>query len=131
MIKIIKTNKEYEAALQHAEKLVALDPDAGTEDGDFLELLTLPIEKYENEHFRMKQPDPVSDIKFRMDQSGLAPNLFVPYIGSRSKVSEILNQKRPLSLRMIRSLHKGLGIPAEVLLQENEKTVQPLETSDV
>jgi len=120
MIKIIKNQKEYEEALKSAAALVRLDPAPDTREGDELELLTLLIEKYEDEHYPIDRPDPVSAIKFRMEQQGLAQKDIVPFIGSPGKVSEVLNYKRPLTLKMIRALHTGLGIPAEVLLQEKE-----------
>jgi antitoxin component HigA of HigAB toxin-antitoxin module len=81
------------------------------------ELLVLLVEKYEAEHYPIDLPDPVEAIKFRMEQEGLEPKDLIPYLGSQSKVSEVLNYKRPLSLSMIRSLQEGLGIPAEVLIQ--------------
>jgi len=118
MYKVIKTVAEYEQALKEAETLIELDPKSGTEDGDRLELLTLLISNYEESHFPLPLPDPIEAIKFRMEQQGLAPKDLIPYIGSRSKVSEVLNGKRPLSLKMIRALHRGLGIPTEALIQE-------------
>ena len=119
MIKIIKTENEYNKALADAEALVELDPAPGTKQGDQLELLTFLISKYEEDHFALGLPDPIEAIKFRMDQQGLSQKDLVPYIGSRSKVSEVLNRRRPLSLNMIRALHAGLGIPAEVLIQQD------------
>lgn len=119
MIKIIKTEKEYNAALEMAEKLIDKNPEPGTEDADKLELLTLLIEKYEDAHYKINLPDPIEALKFRMEQQNLTQKDLIPYIGSRSKVSEILNKKRPLTLKMMRTLNKNLGIPAEVLLREN------------
>jgi HTH-type transcriptional regulator/antitoxin HigA len=124
MYKVIKTEAEYEQALKEAETLIELDPKSGTEDGDRLELLTLLISNYEESHFPLPLPDPIEAIKFRMEQQGLAPKDIIPYIGSRSKVSEVLNGKRPLSLKMLRALQKGLRIPAEVLLQESTPIFQ-------
>jgi len=125
MIKIIKNEKEYEQALKRAEELVGIDPPSGTPESDELELLTLLIEKYEDERYPIEMPDPISAIRFRMEQQGLAQKDLASYIGSPSKVSEVLNGKRPLTLNMIRALHKGLGIPAEILLQEKDDA--PLE----
>jgi len=121
MIKVIKTETEYEEALKEAEILVELDPKTGTEEGNRLELLTLLISNYEEYHFPLDIPNPIEAIRFRMEQQGLSQKDIIPYIGSRSKVSEVLNGKRPLSLKMIRALHRGLGIPAEVLLQESNR----------
>ncbi len=118
MIKVIKTDEEYEKALAIAEELLGCDPELGTEDADKLELLALLISTYEKEHFPMELPDPIEAIKFRMEQQELTQRDLIPYMGSRSKVSEVLGGKRPLTLKMIRALNKGLGIPAEVLLKE-------------
>jgi HTH-type transcriptional regulator/antitoxin HigA len=117
-VKIIKTEAEYEAALGAIEKLMEAEP--GTEEEEQLELLSLLIEKYEDVHYPIDPPDPIEAIKFRMEQDGLSRKDMIKYLGSQSKVSEVLNIKRPLSLSMIRSLNEGLGIPAEVLLQETE-----------
>jgi HTH-type transcriptional regulator / antitoxin HigA len=124
-IKILKTEEEYEAALERIEALMEAEP--GSPEGEELELLALLVEKYEDEHYPISLPGPVEAIKFRMDQEGLEPKDMIPYLGSQSKVSEVLNYKRPLSLAMIRALHEGLGIPAEVLLQEmnGPKTANP------
>lgn len=123
VIKLIKTEKEYEAALKEAERLIDIDPIRGTSDYDKLELLSHLISAYEDEHYPVDLPDPIDAIKFRMDQQNLTQKDLIKYIGSASKVSEVLNKKRPLSLNMIRTLHKGLGIPAEVLLQEKDESL--------
>ena len=114
--KVIKTEEEYEAALAHIGGL--LSAELGTPQGDALELWTLLIQQYEEKAYPIGLPDPVSAIRFRMEQQKLKSADLVPFIGNKSKVSEVLNGKRPLSLSMIRRLHEGLGIPAEVLLQE-------------
>ena len=124
-VKILKTEKEYEAALRRIDALMDAEP--GSPEEEQLELLALLVEKYEAEHYPIGLPDPVEAIKFRMDQEGLEPKDMTKYLGSQSKVSEVLNYKRPLSLSMIRALHDGLGIPAEVLLQEAD----PLEAQPV
>lgn len=116
--KLIKIDEEYNLALKRVEEL--MDAQDGTPEADELELLTALIEMYEDRHFPMDRPDPVEALKFRMDQMGLSRQGLIPFLGSRSKVSEVLNRKKPLSLTMVRSLHKGLGIPAEVLLQGQE-----------
>jgi HTH-type transcriptional regulator/antitoxin HigA len=115
-MKIIKNEAEYEAALTRIEGLMDADPDSPEKEE--LELLALLVEKYEGEHYPIDLPDPIEAIKFRMAQEGLKPKDMVAYLGSQSKVSEVLNYKRPLSLTMMRALNQGLGIPAEVLLQD-------------
>ncbi len=115
-IKIIKNEQEYNEAIELVEELISKD--RTTKEEDKLELLTFLIDKYEEEQYPIELPDPVDAIKFRMEQAGLKQKDLVPYIGSRSKVSEVLAKKRPLSINMIRKLHTGLGIPAEVLIQQ-------------
>ena len=114
--KKIRTETDHEAALARIEELMDAEP--GTAEFDELEVLTVLVERYEEETEPIGLPDPVVAIRFRMSQQGLVQKDLVPYIGSRSKVSEVLNGKIPLSLSMIRRLHTGLGIPAEVLLRE-------------
>jgi HTH-type transcriptional regulator/antitoxin HigA len=114
--KILRTESEYEAALQRVDRL--MDATAGTARADELELWTWLVERYEEEHYPVDPPDPIEAIRFRMDQQGLRQVDLIPFIGSKSKVSEVLNRKCPLSLGMIRGLSEGLGIPAEVLIRE-------------
>jgi HTH-type transcriptional regulator/antitoxin HigA len=113
--KVIKTAAEHEAALAHVENLMDAEP--GTVAEAELELWSVLIEKYEDEHFPIENPDPVSAIRFRMEQKGLTQTDLARIIHSKSKVSEILNRRRPLSLNMIRSFHAGLGIPTDILVQ--------------
>ena len=108
----MKNEADYEAALSEIEKLM----ESAAPDADRLELLALLVHDYEDKHYQIDMPDPVEAITFRMEQMGLTRKDFERYIGSRSKVSEVLSGKRRLSLSMIRALHEGLGIPAEVLL---------------
>ncbi|CAK0761339.1 HTH-type transcriptional regulator / antitoxin HigA [Gammaproteobacteria bacterium] len=114
-LKLIKTEAENEAALARLDAIFEAEP--GTPEGDEAELLTALIEMYEEKAYPMDLPSPVDAIKFRMEQQGLKARDLIPYIGSASKVSEVLAGKRALSLSMIRNLVK-LGIPAEVLLQK-------------
>jgi HTH-type transcriptional regulator/antitoxin HigA len=117
-IRILKNEADYEAALAEIEKImVSPRPDA-----DRLELLALLVSDYENKHYPIDMPEPVEAITFRMEQMGLTRKDLERYIGSKSKVSEVLNGKRRLSLSMIRALHEGLGIPAEVLLGRSDRT---------
>ncbi len=113
---IIKTEDQYEQALARIETLMLSDPGEDTDEGRELELLAVLIENYEDEVYPMDLPSPIEAIKFRMEQENLKQKDLTPYIGSISKVSEVLNGKRSLSLTMIRKLHAGLGISAEVLL---------------
>ena len=114
-IKLIKTEEDHKAALKLADEL--FDAKADTPEGDKLELIVTLIEIYEKEHFPIDNPTPIEAIKFRMDQMGLLPKDLVPFIGNKSKVSEILSGKRTLSLNMIRQLASGLNSPVEVLIQ--------------
>jgi len=117
-IKLIKTDQEHEQALERLMSLMDLDPEPDSADADELDVLALLIEKYEQEHYPIDLPDPVDAIKFRMDQQGLVQKDLIPFIGSASKVSEVLNGRRSLSLNMIRKLSGGLGISADVLIRE-------------
>lgn len=120
--KTIRTDEDHKAALERIEQIFNAEP--GTPEGEELDLLATLVCVYEKEQFPIGPPDPISAIRFRMEQAGLRQADLIPYIGSRSKVSEILSGKRNLSLSMIRALHKGLGIPAEVLLQEIKPSVE-------
>jgi HTH-type transcriptional regulator/antitoxin HigA len=117
-IRVIKSEDDYTAAMARLSALMSLDPQSGTNEENELELLALVIEAYERQMVPSPSPDPVEAILFRMDQMQLSAKDLVPYIGSISKVSEVLSHKRRLSLPMIRRLHKGLGIPAEVLIAD-------------
>ena len=114
--RLIKTEKDYTLALERIETL--MDAKANTPEADELELLSTLVEMYEEKHYPMDLPDPVAAIKFRMEQLGLKQQDLIPFMGSRSKVSEVMNRKKPLTLSMMRGLNKGLGIPAEALLHE-------------
>jgi HTH-type transcriptional regulator/antitoxin HigA len=112
--KLIKTASDYEAALVRVEKLMDARP--GTPQGDELEVLSLLVHDYEERAFPIDKPDPVAAIRFRMAQQGMTNKDLVPFLGSRSRVSEVLSGRRGLSLKMIRALASGLRIPADVLL---------------
>jgi HTH-type transcriptional regulator / antitoxin HigA len=114
--RLIKSEEDYEMALSRIEQLMDAKPD--TAEMDELELLTALVEMYEERHYPIAPPTPIDAIKFRMEQLGLQQKDMVPFIGNKSKVSEVLNGKRPLTLAMMRSLNRGLGIPAELLLKE-------------
>jgi len=113
-LKVINTAREYRRALATIEEL--WDAKVGTEAHDALEVLALLVEDYEKRTFPLEEPDPVEAIRFRLEQAGKEPKDLVPILGSRSRVSEILNRKRSLSLSMIRKLHDALRIPFEALI---------------
>ena len=114
-IKPIKTEEDYQNALERLEFI--FDSKKGSSTGDELEILSILIENYENEHFPIGFPDPVEAIKFRMEQMGYNQNDLAKVFGLKSRASEILNKKRKLSLEMIRQLHQTFNIPTEVLIQ--------------
>ncbi|MGH6952710.1 MAG: helix-turn-helix domain-containing protein [Alphaproteobacteria bacterium] len=111
----IKTKRDYRRALKEIETLMRAR--RGTPEGDRLDLLVTLVEAWEAKHYSLELPDPVEAIKYHMDQKGLEPRDLIPYIGSRNRVYEVLNRKRPLTLKMIWRLHRGLGIPAESLIK--------------
>jgi HTH-type transcriptional regulator/antitoxin HigA len=116
--KLIKTRKEYKEFLKRIEKLMDAKP--RTSQGEELELLATLVDIYEREYEPIPPPDPLEAIRFRMEQEGFKPKDLIPFIGSRSRVSEVLSGRRPLTLRMIRNLHCGLGIPAQSLIGGTE-----------
>jgi HTH-type transcriptional regulator / antitoxin HigA len=115
-IRAIRTETDYEAAMARIDEL--MDAEAGTSEGEELDVLTDLVELYEAKHVPMGFPSPLGAIRFRMEQSGLSPRDLIPFMGSRAKVSEVLSGKRPLTMQMARALHANLGIPADVLLQQ-------------
>jgi HTH-type transcriptional regulator / antitoxin HigA len=114
-VRPIRSKADYEAALAEAERLWGAK--AGTEKGDRLDVLATLIEAYEAEHYPMDPPDPIEAIKFRMEQMRLTRKDLEPLIGTRTRVAEVLNGRRRLSIAMIRRLHEKLGIPAETLIR--------------
>ncbi|MGV0982234.1 MAG: helix-turn-helix domain-containing protein [Polynucleobacter sp.] len=117
-LKPIRNELEYEAALLEASYFVDHEPLPNSKKGDRFEMLLLLIEAYEEKHYSIALPDPIEAIKFRMEQAGLKPKDLQPMIGGLNRVYEILNRKRPLTLKMIWNLHTMLGIPAESLIQQ-------------
>ena len=115
-LKPIKTKKDYEKALERLEMI--FDAKVGTPQGDELEVLSILIDNYEKQQFPIELPDPIEAIKFRMEQLGYNQKDLVEIIGFKSRVSEILNRKRKLSIEMIRKISKSLSIPSEVLIQD-------------
>jgi HTH-type transcriptional regulator/antitoxin HigA len=113
-IKLIRNEDDLQAAFARMQELWGAG--TGTDEGDELELLSLLIEKYEDQHYAMPASDPIEAIRFRMDQEGLTQRDLEVYIGSSGRVSEVLNKKRPLTIGMVKRLHNGLKIPYESLL---------------
>ena len=114
-IKPIRTKAEYRTALAEIERLFDAAP--GTPDGDRLDVWATLVEAYEAQHEPIPLPDPIEAIRYHMESRGLSRVDLEPYIGSRARVAEVLNRKRPLSIDMIRKLSAGLGISADVLIQ--------------
>lgn len=121
MVKIIKNKKDHENAMNRIAELMTIDPAPGSAAGDELELLAHLVEDYETKHHDIGLPTPLEAIWFRMEQQNLRPKDLISYLGSASRVSEVLGGKRQLSLEMIRKLNKGLGIPTEVLVQQAQR----------
>jgi HTH-type transcriptional regulator/antitoxin HigA len=115
-IKPIRTEHDYEETLKQIEAIFDAQP--STPEFDLLEVLSILVENYEEDHYPVTLPDPIEAIKFHLERLGLSRRDLEPYIGSRARVSEILNRRRPLTLAMIRKLQAGLGISAEVLMQQ-------------
>lgn len=119
-IKPIRNDDDYQEALAFLEELIDAEPSSGTTTAEQLEILSSLIQSYEDEHFAIDLPDAIEAIKFVMEQRDLEPKDLIPYLGSKSRVSEVLSGKRSLSIEMIRSLEAGLGIPAKALIKKPE-----------
>ena len=118
-VRPIRGKKDYETALKEVERLWGAK--LGTPEGDRLDVLATLIDVYETAHYVIDPPDPVEAIKFRMEQQGLTRKDLEPLIGTRTRVAEILNRRRSLSIEMIRRLHKTLGISADVLIRPSRR----------
>ena len=114
----IKTQRDYRRALTEIEGLMMAK--RNTPEGDRLDVLVTLVEAWERRHYPLDLPDPVEAIKYHMDQNGLQPRDLIPFIGGRNRVHEVLNRRRPLTLKMIWRLHEGLGIPAESLIKSGQ-----------
>lgn len=108
----LKSKQDYRRALKEIEGLMRAKRNSPA--GDRLDVLVTLVEAWERKHYALDLPDPVEAIKYHMDQNGLAPHDLIPFIGSRNRVHEVLNRRRPLTLKMIQRLHMGLGIPGQV-----------------
>ena len=122
-LKPIRTEQSYDEALDRVDVLMDLDPKMGSEEGDELEILVMLIEKYEEKFWNIEEPDPIEAIKVRMEQMHLKQKDLVPFIGNKSKVSEVINGKIGLSLSMISKLSVGLHLPLELLIQSSKTNV--------
>jgi len=111
----LKNRRDYRQALKEVETL--MQARRNTPEGDRLDVLVTLVEAWEHKHYPLDLPDPIEAIKYHMEQNELAPRDLIPFIGSRNRVHEVLNRKRPLTLKMIQRLHAGLRIPAESLLK--------------
>ena len=116
-LKILKTEKDYDKALNRIDELMELNPKLGTPESDELEILALLVEKYEELNWNIETPDPIEAIKYRKEEMNLKQKDLIPYIGNKSKVSELLNRKISLSLSMVRNLSNALHIPVETLVK--------------
>ena len=116
-IRPIRTEEDYKQALREVSAYFDNEPQTGSPDGDRFEILLTLVAAYESKHYPVDLPDPVEAIKFRMEQAALTAKDLVPAIGQLNRVYEILNRKRPLTLKMIWNLHEKLGIPAESLIR--------------
>jgi len=114
--RIIKTEEEYFKALERIE--VIFDAETGTDEGDEAELLSLLIEKYEDEHYPIPDPDPIKAIKFIMEQTSMRPKDLVGIIGDKASVSKVLHKKRKLTIEMVRNLNEKLEMPFDALLKD-------------
>ena len=114
--KVIKTERDYQKAMKRLESI--FEAKKGSKDGDELELLSLLVDNYEKDKFPIELPDPIEAIKFRMEQLGYKQKDLAAIMGLKSRVSEILNRKRKLTLEMIRTLNQVLGIPTEILVKD-------------
>jgi HTH-type transcriptional regulator/antitoxin HigA len=114
LIKAIKTEAQYKIILTRIRSL--WHSAENSPESDLLEVLSILADDYENKHFPISPPDPIDAIKYKMEENDLTPADLVPYLGSRSRVSEVLNRKRPLTFNMAKKLFKGLNISAETLL---------------
>ena len=113
-IKAIQTEEEYDKTLEYM-RMLWVSPENSAE-ADLLEVLSILVEDYEKKHYVIEPLDPIEAIKFEMAEKGLYQRDLVKFLGSKERVSEVLNKKRPLTLKMIKNLYHGLGIPAEILL---------------
>lgn len=129
--KVIRSEEQHQEYLSEIQRLLAHEPQPGSEEAERLELLSVLVEAFENQKYPIEAPDPISAILFRMQEQGLKQADLVPYFGTRSRVSEVLGRKRPLTVNMIRALSSGLGISTETLVGVGETEVTQTEKDEV
>lgn len=129
--KVIRSDEQHQEYLSEIQRLLAQEPQPGSEEADRLELLSVLVEAFENQKYPIEAPDPISAILFRMQEQGLKQADLVPYFGTRSRVSEVLGRKRPLTVNMIRALSSGLGISTETLVGLGETEVTQTDKDEV
>lgn len=129
--KVIRSEEQHQEYLSEIQNLIACDPQQGSIEAERLELLSVLVEAYENQKYPIEAPDPVSAILFRMQEQGLKQADLVPYFGTRSRVSEVLGRKRPLTVNMIRALASGIGISTETLVGIEPNAVTQVEREEV
>jgi HTH-type transcriptional regulator / antitoxin HigA len=117
-IKPIKTEADYDNAIVRINQLLDLNPQPGTDQDNELDILSTLVEAYEDEHYPILPPDPVDAIKVVMEEKGMDNKQLIPLLGSKSRVSEVMNRKKPFTLKMIYNLHKALGLPLEVFIND-------------
>jgi HTH-type transcriptional regulator/antitoxin HigA len=123
-IEPIKTQRDYRRVLKEIDDLMTAKRNSA--EGDRLDILVTLAEAWERKHYPLDLLDPVEAIKYHMEQNGLSPRDLIPFIGGRNRVHEVLNRRRPLTLKMIRRLHEGLGIPAESLIKlKQDRAARP------
>ena len=122
MIRPLRSERDYDAALAEIERYFDKEPQAGTPEADRFDLLALVIEDYEKKHWPIDSPDPVDAIRYRMETAGLGQNDLGRLLGSRQRASDILSRKRRLTMQMAWKLHRDWGIPAEALIQPHAGT---------
>src|SRR5690349_10552710 len=115
------SEREYRSFLKEIERLIALDPSEDSNEGERLKLISIAVEAYEKSRFHFGKPSPIEAIKFRMEEMGLAQADIAPYLGGKNRASEILSKKRAMTLPMVKALHKYLGIPLDILLQDESE----------
>lgn len=120
-VKILHTEQDYQRALERLSRLMDLDAEPGSQVADEMELLGLVISHYERKQFPMEKAGPIEVLKFMMEQQGLKRKDLIPFIGSASRVTEVLNGSRNLNLSMIRRLNEGMGIPMDLLVWASGK----------
>ncbi len=129
--KVIRSEEQHQGYLLEIQQLIEQAPQTGTEAAEYLELLSVLVESYENQKYPIEAPDPISAIHFRMQEQGLRQADLIPYFGTRSRVSEVLSRKRPLTVNMIRALSSGLGISTETLIGIEPSTTNQSENDEV